>query len=173
MRTLFSPNILINMLGFNMIWALCILIGNAAIPVVSALLCLHLWFHPTPYSEARVVCIAAAVGYSIDFTLSLIGFYRFYDIQGVTPYWLIFLWLGFCCTLRQSLAFFSTKLPLAIALGGISGCTSYLTAARLGAVDFWLPTWQTGLILVAIWSMLFPSLLWISIRFGERPCLER
>ncbi len=167
-----SQNFWCNLIGFNLIWACCIFLGNSVLIAVVLLLLLHFLFHSTPMVEIQIVSITAILGYSIDCGLTLLGFFQFEKVQGITPLWLIFLWIGFCCTLRESLEFFSRKLFLSIPAGAVAGSMAYMGAANFGAVHLILPTLTSAIILAVIWAVVFPLLLWISSNLEEYLCFE-
>ena len=167
-----SQNFWCNLIGFNLLWACCILLGNSVLIAVILLLLVHFLFHSTPLVEVQVVFITAILGYSIDCALTLLGFFQFEEVQGITPFWLIFLWIGFCCTLRTSLAFFSGKLFLSIPVGAVAGSMAYMAAANFGAVQLILPALTSALVLAVIWAVMFPLLLWISSNLEEYLCFK-
>ncbi|MFW1677127.1 DUF2878 domain-containing protein [Pontibacter sp. JAM-7] len=162
-----SKNIWINLIGFQLAWWLCVLLGNTAVLWVLVLLVLHIQFHPQPVLEIRIILLSAGCGIIVDSLLTLVGVFQFTDADWILPLWLVVLWLAFCTTLRQGLSWFQRHYWLASGLGGGSAALTYLGAARLGAVQLGLPEWQVFILLVLIWSALFPLLLWIS-QFTER-----
>ncbi|MGS0724255.1 DUF2878 domain-containing protein, partial [Shewanella sp. 30m-9] len=108
-----------------------------------------------------VMCVCGAIGITVDSLLVWFGVFKFDNM----PYWLGLLWLYFALCLDYSLALFR-KFPLLLQaiLGGIFGCLSYLAGAKFDAVMLPLGEVWSGLILVLIWSCLFPVLLIISSR---------
>ena len=152
----------INFIGFNLIWILSIFSGNASILWVSALLLVHFLLITKPLVELSVVLATALVGYSVDCLLTLFGVFKFEQVQGITPIWLFFLWIGFCSTLRHSLSFFSEKYLMASLVGAVAGSFTYLSAAHFGAVSLPLSPVISVAVLASVWAFLFPILLWIS-----------
>ncbi|WP_051221733.1 DUF2878 domain-containing protein [Neptunomonas japonica] len=157
-----SWKIWINFLGFNLIWALSIFSGNEAMLWVLLLLLLHFMIMPEPLIELAVVLSTALLGYSVDCLLTLLGVFKFEQVQGITPTWLVFLWVGFCSTLRHSLSFFSQKYLTASLAGAIAGSFTYLLAAHFGAVELPLSSVVSFAVLASVWAVLFPALLWLS-----------
>ena len=157
-----SWKIWINFIGFNLIWALSIFSGNEAILWVLLLVLLHFLIIQEPWVEILVVLATALLGYSVDCILTLLGVFRFEQAQGITPIWLVFLWIGFCSTLRHSLNFFSEKYLMASLAGAISGSLTYLSAAHFGAVELPLSPVISVAVLASVWAVLFPTLMWIS-----------
>ncbi|MGH1460955.1 MAG: DUF2878 domain-containing protein [Neptuniibacter sp.] len=157
-----SQNFWVNLLGFNLIWSLCIFLGNDALIIVVILLLLHFCFHIQPVVEIQVVLVTGLMGYCIDCVLTILGVFRFENTLGITPLWLLLLWIGFCATLRQSLSFFNGKTYIAPIAGAIGGCFAYMAAANFNAVEL-TQSWLVSAVLIAlIWAFLFPLLLWMS-----------
>lgn len=156
----------VNFLGFQLVWWSCVLLGNSAVPVVLVALALHLYFHSQPRREAALVLVAACLGIVVDSALTLLGVFQFPNDTWLIPLWLIVLWFGFCATLRQGLNFLDGRYLVGAALGAIGGSTSYLSAAKLGAVELGLSWISTTVILTLIWALLMPTLLYC------RHCLE-
>lgn len=167
-----SQNFWINLIGFQIIWWVCVLFGNTWLAITWALLGCHLLFHREPISEACYILICATIGFGIDALLTFKGIFIFQESafqdsslkesSSIPPLWLFALWISFSATLRQSLGFFSKHYVLAAILGAVGGSGSYLTAEKFDQVSFGFTTWHTGFLLAFIWLILFPLLIWIS-----------
>lgn len=158
-----------NILGFQLIWWLIILLGNQAIAVAMCLIALHCYCHSDNKGELRTIILVGLVGYFVDTMLTLAGWFSFpqyahttYYSTALPPVWLMVLWMAFGATLNNSLAFFHRRTELAILAGGLSGPLSYLAAEKLGAVTFPNEVNNTMLLLAIIWAGLFPFALWLS-----------
>jgi len=158
----------LNIAGFNLIWFLAIVFGNSQLIGVAGLLILHFVVISDPLLEIKVVAVTALVGYSVDCVLTLLGVFRFEHTVGLTPFWLVLLWVGFCTTLRHSLSIFYGRYLLASIAGAVAGATTYLSAAYLGAVDIMLEPAMSFALLAFVWAFLFPCLLWISQEMSMR-----
>lgn len=158
---------LANLIGYNLIWALCIFWGNQGLIYVCMLLVVHFILISEPLFELKIIIITASIGYTIDCLLTVAGFFEFDQVHGVTPLWLAALWLGFCTTLRHSLSMFAEKLLISSLLGALAGASSYMAAAHLGVVQMGQSNLASVLILALIWAVLFPCLMWISHSFGR------
>ncbi|MFT5706648.1 MAG: hypothetical protein ACI9ES_000935 [Oceanospirillaceae bacterium] len=156
-----------NLISFNLIWTLSVFLGNGALVFVVPLLIIHFSLVSERVIELKIVITSAIVGYSVDCLLTLLGFFSFEQVQGVTPLWLAVLWISFAATLRHSLSFFADKLLFASICGAIAGGTAYVMAARFGAVELALSQMLSFVLLAVIWAFLFPCLMWISNNFGE------
>lgn len=160
-----SQNFWINLIGFQLIWWICVLFGNTWLVIVWLLVALHLFFHREPVTELFSILICATIGFVIDTLLTLNGIFMFQNHSEFPSAWLFALWISFSATLRQSLKFFTKHYTLAAILGALGGSGAYLTAEQFGQFDFGLPLWNTGLLLAFIWSVLFPLLIWVSHQF--------
>lgn len=169
MAILFSVSwkIWINFISFNLIWALTIFYGNASVIWVLLLLLLHFLLVAKPLVEVPIVLVTATLGYSVDCVLALLGVFVFEQVQGITPVWLVLLWVGFCSTLRHSLSFFSEKYLIASLTGAVAGTLTYFSAAHFDAVALPLSPVVSAAVLASVWALLFPSLLWISAMVGK------
>ncbi len=163
-----SQKFWINLIGFQAIWWLSILHGNTAAIFVALLIFLHFYFHSSPESEVLIVLVTAILGFWFDMLLAGLNFFIFPNQESGFPFWLLLLWMGFCSTLRQSLGFFRGRYLLSSVCGALAGSLTYLTAARLGAVELGLSELHSLLILAIIWSGLFPLLIFISNRMSLR-----
>jgi hypothetical protein len=158
-----SENFWVNLVGFQLVWWLSILFGNAVIIPVTFILLLHIFFHSQPGSELKVLFFSALLGFSVDISLTLNGVFIFPDSH-FPPLWLALLWFGFCATLQISLKYFSDRISLAFLVGGLGGSSTYLAAAKLGAVEFGYGWLSTFLILLVVWTFLYPLLIFLTRR---------
>lgn len=152
----------INLAGFQLIWWLCILLGNTSLPIVLFLLVLHVVFHSQPLQETLAIFSCAIFGFVVDLLLTSKGLFIFNGSSSLPPIWLFALWLGFSATLRQSLDYFSSHYVLAAFLGAIGGSAAYLAAEAMGAVEFGASELYMATFLAFIWFLLFPLLSWLS-----------
>lgn len=163
-----SENIWVNLLWFQLLWWLSILMADSARWPVLLLLVAHLLMHRHLFTEALVVVACGCAGFFVDSVLTFLGFFRFSPDSGLPPFWLFLLWLGFAATLRQGLKFFFGRWYLAMSLGAVAGAATYFAAAELGAVTLGWTDIESLLLLAAIWALLFPGLLWMSQTLGRR-----
>ncbi len=87
------------------------------------------------------LAILAGLGMAADSTFAALGWYRF--DESVThyfllpiPLWLMFLWLGFVCTLPLSLQWTLRKVWLSAVVYSVAGVMSYSAGRALGALEF-------------------------------------
>ncbi len=149
----------INLIGFQLAWWLSVLYGNQALPIVAALIAVHLLLHSTPSVELIVLVSCALLGMLVDTVLTRSGIFVFTQDHAWPPVWLVLLWLSFSATLRQGLHWFKGRYLLSALVGSLAGAASYLAAGRLGAVIFGVTEIEAALLLALIWMMLFPALM--------------
>lgn len=167
--------VIANAVLFNLVWAACVVgaahaqpwIGVAAAAVmVSA----HLWRSAHRTAELRLVLATAAVGFSADSVLAAAGLLQ-YDAgvmaSWLAPVWILSLWVAFGTTLNLSLRWLKGRWRLAAVLGAISGPLSYLSGARLGAVNF-ADTTLALVCLSMLWAVLLPLLMDMALKSQEK-----
>jgi hypothetical protein len=159
-----------NLISFNLIWTLSVFLGNSALPWVLLLLIIHFIIISEPLIELKIVTATALLGYSIDCLLTLSGFFKFDQVQGITPIWLAFLWLGFSSTLGHSLSFFAGKPLLCSIFGAVSGGLTYIAAAHFNAVELEHSISVSFVALAAIWALLFPALVSLDYSLRKKLC---
>ncbi|MBR9726585.1 DUF2878 domain-containing protein [Shewanella intestini] len=152
--------LLFNVGGFQTIWWLGVLYHNQFVAISLSIIAIHFLLSSQKLKDAKLMAIVAITGMVIDSLLTLSGVFIF----NVTPYWLGLLWMMFALSLPYSLAFL-TRIPVgyqALA-GGVSGAMSYLAGAKLLAVDLGYGFVTSTILLVVIWSLLLPVLVFITI----------
>lgn len=165
-----SERFWVNAIGFQAVWWGSILLGDTAAFAIIALLALHFAFHSQPVVEARVVIASGVLGFSVDLLLTLAGVFTFpsaYLTLALPPVWLLLLWFAFSATLRNSLSILRKYRVLASVLGAVAGASTYIAAAKLGAVELSFGYLATFLLLLPVWAVLFPCLLILTEKLEE------
>ncbi len=152
-----------NFVWFQSIWFLAILAGGQFEWLLALLIVGHLYLCKDWITELRVMLSCAAIGVSIDGTLTWFGVFVFTPSPELTliPLWLVAIWFGFVGTLRHSLRFMTTKPLLMTIASGISAPLSYLAAMRFDAVEFPLGIWPTAIIVSVAWMLMMPIFLFV------------
>lgn len=119
-------------------------------------------------TDLSLMAAAMAMGLLLDSGLIQVGLARFAapgPITGMTPAWILGLWVAFSLTFTQSLAYLQTRLWLAALLGGLGGPLAYLGAQRgWHAIAFAHPSWRALLYLSVGWGLATPALAWLARR---------
>jgi Protein of unknown function (DUF2878) len=162
----------VNFVLFQIGWFTCVLGAAQGLPWLGVLVATAIaaW-HVTRARRARLELVllglAAVAGVLFDTVLIRLGLTRFSAgvvLEGVTPYWMIALWVVFATTLNVSLRWLHQRLAIAGALGFVGGALAYYSAARLGAIKLA----PLGLALPAIasgWAVLTPLLVALARRY--------
>jgi len=140
---------------FQALWFTAIMLQNDGLIWLALLLTLHFVLSPTVLEDLLVLPIAA-LGVLIDFILIEFGFFMFPTL----PIWLIALWIGFTLTIGHSLKWMKEFPLIALSLiGSMSGMLSYWAGHKFNAVEFPQGLFMTLIVLMVIWSILFPVVL--------------
>ena len=157
---------LVNLLGFNLVWALLVIVRDPWTQAVAlGFIALHFLWLAGP-QESRRVATLMLIGAIIDGILTRQGWFIFTPAVPWIPAWLILLWACFACTLQHSLKWSLAKWPVAAALGAIAGPFSYFAGQRFGAVEFGQPLVPTLALLAVIWGLIMTGVSVIYNRQG-------
>lgn len=138
-----SP-IVVNAALFQGVWFACVIGSAYQLLWPAALSCLVLicWqLHPARRhsTDFKLLGTAIVLGLIVDTIWIQAGFIEFTDprfIAGVSPMWIVFLWMGFALTINHSLIWLSAHPLLPALMGLIGGPMSYLAGLKLGAVTY-------------------------------------
>ena len=146
-----------NALWFQSIWFSTVLGGDTLLPLAAGLLLLHLVLVRNTWHELLQLSTHAAIGISVDATLSTAGIFQF-PRDVLVPLWLCCLWLGFAATLTRSLAYLGSRPLLVAAAGAVVFPLNYWAGQRLGAVDFPEGLSVTMGIMAVSWMCVLPAM---------------
>jgi len=157
-----------NLLAFQAAWFATVLGAANGLPwlgpvAVLAAVSLHLALTARRASELRLLLVACVLGLAFEHALLHAGLVGYAGDPVWVPAWMLALWPLFATTLNASLAWFKTRLSLAILAGAVAGPLAYLGGEALGAIrleDLALPALGLG------WALAFPLLLAVA-RLGE------
>lgn len=157
-----------NAAWFQLGWFVCVLGRETWLPLGLLLLCLHFFWVDNARREIKRLLPVAALGVAVDTTLSLFGVFDFGPGVWV-PAWMVVLWLIFAAAIYRCFARLASPVWLAAALGATGVPFNYVVGAGLGAVALPLPMTVTVIILMAIWSVLLPTLFRLARWIDARP----
>ena len=105
------------------------------------------------------MAVGLCLGLMIDTAGGYLGLVEFtcYELQPITPFWLLCLWGGFALTIKHSMAWMQDRLLLAAVAGAVFGPLSYYAGWQLGAMQ-WLQPIAAMLFISLCWALLMPSL---------------
>ena len=150
----------INFVIFKLIWVAAVVYRYEGLWVCVSLLALHFMLSEDREADFHSTYKAILLGVGIDFTMMEAGVYVF-NSPGF-PVWLICIWIGFALLLRHGMSWLGKK-PVywQVLFGACGGTLSYLSGAKLGAVEFTLTQMQTIFALATIWGTVVPTFFWL------------
>jgi hypothetical protein len=167
--------ILLNIAAYQVAWFACVLGAANQLPwigtsVAIAVVALHLVFTAQRCFELQVVIAAAVIGFILDSALASSGLVSFTSgvwINGLTPHWMLGLWITFATTLSVSMRWLVTRPVLAIAFGAVGGPIAYVAGTKLGAMT--LHSDAAPIAIGATWAVAMWLLSRLAARGQERP----
>ena len=160
----------LNIIIFNLLWLGLVLGRDSLIHLTLPSLLIYLaCLLRIGDLKVHQILLPAAIGITIDSSLTFFGIFIFPDSSLIIPFWLIVLWINFSTTITLSLSFIGKSKLVAFGLGATALPFNYTVGERLGAVTFGEPYLFSILVLVLVWSVSFPILFMVSHEnFPER-----
>jgi hypothetical protein len=163
--------LLLNIAAYQIAWFACVLGAANQLPWVGTVVALavvaqHLALSSQRRIELKLVVAAAVIGLVLDTALVMSGFVGFSSgvlIDGVTPHWMLGLWIVFATTLTASMRWLVTRPLLAIAFGALGGPIAYYAGMKLGAMT--IDSSATALMAIGIgWA----AAMWLLATLAQR-----
>ncbi|MEO8364863.1 MAG: DUF2878 domain-containing protein [Pseudoxanthomonas sp.] len=168
----------LNFIGSQLLWMAAV--GGAAKghawlgPLAFALFAA---FQLSPPFRARwdvgLMLLALPVGLVVDTTMAASGLLRYASpipYPGISPVWILALWMGFALTFNHSLAYVIRRPILAVLFGALGGPLSYWIASRTwGAVQFTDSLPSVLLPLGALWGAAMGLFSYATLRLARIP----
>jgi len=76
------------------------------------------------------------------------------------PLWLIMLWAAFGIYIAMGLEMLYGRYRFSAFVGAVGGMLAYRGGSALGAIQWGQPAWVSTIVLMLVWSMAFPALVW-------------
>jgi len=153
----------LNIIVFNLLWIGLVLGRESLIHLTLPSLLIYLaCLLRIGDLKIHQILLPAAIGITIDSSLTFFGIFIFPDSSLIIPFWLIVLWINFSTTINLSLSFIGKNKLIAFGLGATALPFNYTVGERLGAVTFGEPYLFSILVLVLVWSVSFPILFMVS-----------
>jgi len=158
---------------FQLGWFACVLSGArgyllSAIAAATAVVAVNLWLQRERLADGiRLMLWVTLVGFiveSINLTAGVFTLVTPLKYSWLCPVWLVLLWTMFSTVLRGPLAWLSGRYKLSILLGAIFAVPNYFAGARLGAVKMNSHIIYTVTILMILWAIAMPVMVWLSKR---------
>ena len=160
----------LNIIVFNLLWVGLVLGRESLIHLTLPILLIYLaCLLRIGDLKVHQILLPAAIGITIDSSLTFFGIFIFPDSSLIIPFWLIVLWINFSTTITLSLSFIGKSKLVAFGLGATALPFNYTVGERLGAVTFGEPYLFSIMVIVLVWSVSFPILFMVSHEnFTER-----
>jgi len=153
----------LNIIVFNLLWVGLVLGRESLIHLTLPILLIYLaCLLRIGDLKVHQILLPAAIGITIDSSLTFFGIFIFPDSSLIIPFWLIVLWINFSTTITLSLSFIGKNKLVAFGLGATALPFNYTVGERLGAVTFGESYLFSILVLVLVWSVSFPILFMVS-----------
>ena len=159
--------ILVNVLTYEAIWLLGILWGNQGAILGCILLVIHLARSECKAADLKMMAFLLLLGFLVDGTLQLVGFFSFSTPGFPIPFWLLVIWLGLGITPHHSLVWLKNRLLLTAFLGALAGPAAYWGGARLGAATLNWPLPSSIFVLALVWSAVLPTIMLFSRKYSS------
>ena len=153
----------LNIIIFNLLWVGLVLGRESLINLTLPSLLIYLaCLLRIGDLKVHQILLPAAIGITIDSSLTFFGIFIFPESSLIIPFWLIVLWINFSTTITLSLSFIGKNKLVAFGLGATALPFNYTVGERLGAVTFGDPYFFSVLIIALVWSVSFPILFMVS-----------
>jgi hypothetical protein len=164
-------HILINLIAFKIGWFASVFgaanelsfLGPLVIVVVIGI---HLARATIPAAEVQLILVAGAFGMVCDTLLLSTGWLSYPSgvlVTGLSPLWIVGMWMLFATTFNTTLKWLQNNLPLAALIGAVSGPASYFFGEKLGAVVF--NDYAAAMVgLAVVWGVAVPLLMLLARR---------
>ena len=137
-----KSNILINYVGFTIVWFSCVYSGaqgNPIIAIIPTFIFLLLHFSIVTdhlKQEIQLIIISIILGLVVDSTFSLLGFVQYNGTldfaPNLAPLWIICMWAGFTAQINHVMKFLIGKYTL-ICFYGLLAPLAYIAGEGIGA----------------------------------------
>lgn len=159
-------NFWINVVVFKIAWLASVLGGANDMPLlgpaaVVIAIAIHLRLAEKPAAEMLLIFSTGIVGVTVDSALVSAGLMSYTSgtlITGLSPLWILGMWMLFATTFNVSFSWLQSKVMLAAALGAVFGPLSYYSGSKIGAVTLNEPG-AAMLALALTWGLMLPGLL--------------
>ena len=164
-------NLMINLVTFKLAWLSSVLGGANGLPLlgpaaVLVAIAIHLRRAGDPSRELMLIAATGIVGISVDSAIISAGLLSYPSgtlVAGMSPLWILGMWMLFATTFNVSFRWMQSRIPLAAVMGAIFGPVSYYSGAKIGAVTLDDPL-GAMIALSVTWGLMLPGLLLLAKR---------
>ena len=153
------PKLIANALLFQLGWFVCVLSGDGPwLLAVLVIVAVHLLWISSWQAEGKLLISVLLAGSALDSFLLNLGVFDFGEPRTLIPLWLACLWLLLATTLNHCLAWTAQPWWRASLLGALAAPLSYYGGAQIAGVGLPYGTWQSLLLIGALWALVMPVL---------------
>jgi len=137
----------------------------AGVPLLLALIGVHLRLVPDWRAEVRLVAACGLLGAVVDTVQMRLGILTFeggHLVAWLCPPWIILMWAQLGTTLRYCVRFLQGRYWLAAAMGAVAGPLSFLGGAKMGAVTLHPDARWSIASLALSWVAAMPFMMWLA-----------
>lgn len=164
-------NLLINLITFKLAWLSSVLGGANGLPLlgpaaVLVAIVIHLRRAGDPQRELMLIMATGIVGITVDSAIISAGLLSYPSgtlFAGISPLWILGMWMLFATTFNVSFRWMQSRIPLAALMGAVFGPVSYYSGAKIGAVTLIDPL-AAMIALSVTWGLMLPGLLLLARR---------
>lgn len=160
-------SILVNILIYQVVWFLCIVLGNIGGLFSLILLAVHLYYSPVEKDDLVLMLLFLCFGMVIDGTLYHLGYIQLKEYSFPIPFWLMIVWIALATLPNHSLKWLKKRYLICTILGGLAGPLAYWAGVKMGAASFTLPLLQSLLLYAFMWALLWPVVMYL-VKFLEQ-----
>ena len=151
--------LIVNTLLFQLGWFACVFGGDSLwLLIVAGVVAVHLLWTSSWAAEGKLLVSVFITGSALDSFLLNLGVFDFGEPRTLIPLWLACLWLLMATTLNHCLAWTAQPWWRGSLLGAIGAPLSYYAGAQIAGVGLPYGTWQSLLLIGAIWALVMPVL---------------
>ncbi len=170
-------NLLMTIL-FQCGWFTCVLSGARGrlllpIAAAAAVIALNLWLQRGRLADGvRLVVFVTLVGFVVESINLMTGVFTLTHpttFPWLCPAWLLLLWPMFATMLRGPLTWLSGRYGLSVLLGAIFAVPNYFVGERLGAVTLNPHLTYSIFLLMVLWAIAMPVMVWLAKISRSKP----
>lgn len=148
--------LVINVLTYQIVWFLCVFMGNVGGFLSLFLLALHLLRSRCAREDLKMMFVLLLIGLVVDGAIRYGGIISFKVDGFPIPFWLAVIWLALAILPHHSLNWLKGRPVLSIVFAAVGGPLAYWAGVRFGSAEFNSPVPVSLALLAVVWAVLWP-----------------
>ncbi|MEJ2056272.1 MAG: DUF2878 domain-containing protein [Desulfofustis sp.] len=149
-------SLVINVLTYQIVWFLCVFMGNVGAFLSLLLLALHLFRSRFLREDLIMMFVLLLIGMVVDGAIRYGGFISFTVDGFPIPFWLAVIWLALAILPHHSLYWLKGRPLLSVLFAAVGGPLAYWAGVRFGSAEFNSPLLVSLALLAVVWAVLWP-----------------